>query len=125
MRKIVRKVWGREEVIINVAYCGKILHIKRQHRCSLHHHRIKDETFYVLSGTVLLEIGAELTPVLLKTGDSRRIHPGKYHRFTGLADSRIIEFSTRHYDYDNYRETESEKISNKEFREIRYGMGCD
>ena len=52
----VEKVWGHEEWIVNnPKYCGKKLVLKKGYRCSIHKHDIKDETFYILSGTVLLE----------------------------------------------------------------------
>ena len=41
---------------------------------------------------------------IMKEGDSIRITPGVKHRFTGLEDSEIIEFSTHHEDSDSYRE---------------------
>ncbi len=43
-------------------------------------------------------------------GDSVRIRPGTKHRFTGLEDSEIIEFSTHHEDSDSYREELSGKV---------------
>ena len=49
---IVDKVWGREEWIVNnEKYCGKKLILKKGYSCSMHHHKIKDETFYILSST--------------------------------------------------------------------------
>ena len=53
--KIVKKVWGHEEWIINRDYCGKKLILKKGFRCSIHHHKVKDETFYIIKGKVLLE----------------------------------------------------------------------
>lgn len=35
---------------------GKILTLKKGFRCSLHTHKIKDETFYILDGEVLMEV---------------------------------------------------------------------
>ena len=43
-------------------------------------------------------------------GDSLRITPGMKHRFTGLEDSEIMEFSTHHKDEDSYRDEESGKV---------------
>ncbi len=39
----------------------------------------------------------------MKPGDTLEITPGLMHRFTGLEDSEIIEFSTEHFEEDSYR----------------------
>jgi len=103
----VKKVWGSELWIVNKEYCGKLLKLKRGFQCSLHYHKKKDETFYVVRGKVLMEIGEER--VIMKPGDSCHIPPGKLHRFTGLTDAQIIEFSTHHRDSDSYRKEKSKK----------------
>src|SRR3989344_620376 len=100
--KKVPKVWGSEEWIVNYDYCGKKLILKRGFRCSMHYHKKKDETFYINKGKVLME--ANNKKRIMKEGDSIRITPGVKHRFTGLEDSEIIEFSTHHEDSDSYRE---------------------
>ena len=99
--KVVKKVWGSEEWIVNTEeYCGKILRLKKGKRCSLHYHEIKDETFYILSGSVLMEYeGIKM----LQSRDSLRILRGKLHRFSGLENSVIIEVSTHHEEEDSYR----------------------
>ena len=100
--EIHEKVWGREEWIANnYKYCGKKLILNKGKRCSLHHHKLKDETFYLQSGKILMELD----------GSERILNPGEYieipktnlHRFSGLEDSVIFEFSTQHFDSDSYR----------------------
>jgi len=103
--KIVPKVWGEERWIVNKDYCGKILILKKGHQCSLHFHRQKDETFYVSKGIVKLEYGKKTR--IMYPGDSQYIPHRKVHRFTGVEDSEIIEFSTHHDDGDSYRLEES------------------
>ena len=100
--KQVPKVWGKEEWITNRAYCGKKLTLKKGFRCSMHHHKNKDETFYILKGKVLLELDNQKH--IMKPGDSILVKPHTKHRFTGLEDSEIMEFSTHHEDEDSYRE---------------------
>src|SRR3989338_5197239 len=100
--KEVNKVWGKEIWITNRDYCGKKLILKEGCQCSMHHHKNKDETFYILSGKVLMEAGKEKRIML--SGDSILIMPNTKHRFTGLKDSEIMEFSTHHEDSDSYRE---------------------
>ena len=53
--KFVHKGWGYEKWIANSPeYCGKLLFIKKNHRCSWHYHTLKDETFYLQSGKIQL-----------------------------------------------------------------------
>lgn len=104
--EIINKVWGHEEIIVNTRdYCGKKLVLNKGFRCSIHWHKIKDETFYVNKGKVFLEIGNEKK--ILLPGDSIRIIPGTKHRFSGLEDSEIIEFSTHDDSSDSYRKEQS------------------
>ena len=107
--KIVLKVWGHEEWIVNnEKYCGKKLVFKKGYRCSMHYHKIKDETFYVISGKVLMELDGVKRVMTL--GDSQRILPGQKHRVTAFEHSSLFEFSTFHMDEDSYREEVSGKV---------------
>ncbi|OYT41843.1 hypothetical protein B6U80_00310 [Candidatus Pacearchaeota archaeon ex4484_26] len=106
--KEVPKVWGKEIWLVNRDYCGKILVLKKGHRCSLHFHKQKDETFYLLRGKVLMELDKE--KAILKPGQSLLIKPGQKHRFTGLEDSEILEFSTHHEDSDSHRDVFGGKV---------------
>ena len=106
--KEVKKEWGKEQWIVNRAYCGKKLILNKGYRCSMHYHKNKDETFYVLKGKVLMEIKNKKHIML--PGHSILIEPNTKHRFTGLEDSEIMEFSTHHEDSDSYREELSGKI---------------
>ncbi|MBW2989717.1 cupin domain-containing protein [Candidatus Woesearchaeota archaeon] len=106
--KEVPKVWGKETWIANYDYCGKKLTLNKGFRCSMHHHKNKDETFYITKGKVLMEVKGQKKVML--PGDSIRILPYAKHRFTGLEDSEIIEFSTHHEDSDSYRDEVSGKV---------------
>lgn len=99
--KVVEKVWGEEHWIVNKEYCGKKLVLRKGFRCSKHHHKVKDETFYIIKGRVLMEVGDETREMV--PGDVQHITVGCVHRFTGIEDSEIIEFSTHHDDGDSYR----------------------
>jgi mannose-6-phosphate isomerase len=97
----VPKEWGEEHWIVNGDYCGKKLVLRKGYRCSLHYHKVKDEVFYLIAGRVLLELdGVEHVMV---PGDHHHVSPGTPHRFSGLEDSEIIEFSTHHEDDDSHR----------------------
>ncbi|HJN57065.1 MAG: cupin domain-containing protein [Candidatus Woesearchaeota archaeon] len=106
--KEVKKEWGKEEWITNRDYCGKKLTLNKGFRCSMHYHKNKDETFYILKGRVLMETNNEKRIML--PGDSILITPNTKHRFTGLEDSEIMEFSTHHEDSDSYRDELSGKV---------------
>lgn len=107
--KIVEKVWGEEHWIYNGEYCGKLLILNKDFRCSMHMHKIKHETFYIQEGKVLLELSKKQR--ILNPGDAVVVPTGEYHRFTGLENSVIIEFSSNHQDEDSYRTEMSGKIS--------------
>jgi len=87
------------------------LHLKKGKRCSVHYHKIKDETFYLLSGR--LEVLLADSPESYKNGDFERviinpksvlhIWPWRVHQMTGLEDSDLIEISTQHFEGDSYR----------------------
>lgn len=110
MPEIIKKVWGREEVIANTPlYCGKILHLKKGAMCSLHYHPVKMETFYILKGSVRMEMDIEpgsrgpRSKTLMRPGDTVLIPPRFAHRFFGIEKSRILEISTHHDDKDVVR----------------------
>ena len=113
----VEKVWGHEEWIVNTPkYCGKKLVLKKGTRCSMHKHDIKDETFYILSGKVLLEseLDGKKESRLMTRGDVKHVETGMWHRFTGIEDSEIMEFSTFHMDEDSIRKESSGVIDLKD-----------
>ncbi len=103
----IPKGWGKEIWIHNdEKYCGKILVLNKGKRCSLHYHKLKHETFYISKGLVQMEImedGRAMETLVMKPGDTLEIPPQLRHRFTGLDDSEILEFSTQHFDEDSYR----------------------
>jgi len=105
----VQKVWGNEEWIVNnELYCGKILSLNEGYQCSMHYHKNKHETFFILDGLILMEVDGEKK--IMKKGDVQVIDKNIKHRFIGLKDSKIIEFSTHHEDEDSYRESVSGKV---------------
>lgn len=107
--KKIKKVWGEEYWLVNKSYCGKILRLKKDCRCSLHYHKSKHETFLINKGKVLMEVNN--TKKIMEPGEFIEIKPRTKHRFTGLEDSEIIEFSTHHNDKDSYREIPSGKVN--------------
>jgi len=110
--KIVSKGWGHELWIVNKKeYCGKLLYFRDGKRCSFHYHKIKDETFFILTGVLQLEFYTdEAKPShsqsrQLSMGDVFHVPPLMRHRFSAIhRDCRFIEFSTHHEDSDSYYE---------------------
>jgi len=108
-KQIVLKGWGYEEVLINSNfYCSKILHLNKDKQLSWHYHLLKNETFYVENGKVLLYSGWEDDILaadirVLNPGDVFNVPVGLRHRLKGLENSRVFEFSTQHFDEDSYR----------------------
>jgi len=146
MINFVPKGWGYERWIVNnELYCGKELFIAKDKRLSLHYHKLKDETFWVLSGEVYMhsydspeldrfmlnwdevmafpphtfkirqEIEFDGTPAStsmkedkirvynLREGSTIHVPVGQRHTLFALRDTRIVEFSTQHFDEDSYR----------------------
>jgi oxalate decarboxylase/phosphoglucose isomerase-like protein (cupin superfamily) len=107
--EIHKKGWGRELWIANSGlYCGKIMELDKGKRCSIHYHKIKDETFYILAGSVQMNLydngyPGELTQLEMSTGDILYIPPRRIHQFVGLVNSQILEISTQHFEEDSYR----------------------
>jgi mannose-6-phosphate isomerase len=97
--KRVDKPWGYELIwALTDAYCGKILFVRAGESLSLQFHREKDESWYVHSGRVELQVGAAGDAVLqtevLAPGAALRLRPGTVHRLKALEDTSVLEVST-------------------------------
>ena len=110
------KKWGEEQWIVNKEYCGKKLILQKDRRCSMHKHKKKDEVFYVQSGKVQLELGDET--YILESGDFVHVPADTLHRFTGLKNSEIFEFSTHHEEEDSYRTELSGHANPEQFERL-------
>lgn len=125
----VSKTWGWETWIVNnESYCGKILVVYPNKHCSIHYHKKKKETFYVLDGSLLLSYvydnyhfksmesgihnGLDLFNfctvhrVVLNKGDSITLDTYTPHWFTSnspVEPCKFLEISTHHDDNDSYR----------------------
>ncbi len=68
---------------------------------SYQYHEKKDETMYLLTGKVLVELDTEddaHTKITLLPGDALRIPPLTKHRMSAVEDSEIIEVSSPEID---------------------------
>jgi quercetin dioxygenase-like cupin family protein len=105
----VPKGWGFEKWIVNTEeYCGKLLYFVKGKKCSWHYHKLKDETFYIQSGKILLKYsdGDEMIyadEIILNKGDKFHIYRGLRHQMFAIEDTELFEFSTQHFDEDSYR----------------------
>ena len=105
MREAVRRVekpWGYELIFAHTdRYVGKLLHIEPGQALSLQLHHRKDETFFVASGEIELQVeeNGELVKQPLRGGESYRVRPGTRHRM--VASERgceLFEVSTPELD---------------------------
>ena len=99
----VEKPWGYEVVYAQTErYCGKLIFVRAGEQLSLQFHRVKDETIYVHSGRIEMEIrdpgSSALDREVAGPGRAFRLRPGVVHRWRALEDSVILECSTPELD---------------------------
>ena len=104
----VEKGWGHELIwATNDKYCGKLLKFNKGAKFSMHFHREKDETWYVLDGTFdLLTVNTEDASVQktrLNQGDVWHNPPLLPHQVICVNEGTLIEVSTPDSVEDNYR----------------------
>lgn len=131
------KQWGEEVWITNSdKYCGKVLTINKDGFCSYHYHKLKDEVLLVTKGRVQFFYCEEPVPdtadahlseglmfyksMVLVPGQAWHVPPFHAHQFLALEDSKIIEFSTQHFDSDSYRITTALADDHYYGRELGY-----
>ena len=99
---VIKKPWGQEEVIeINDRYMVKKLTMWKGHRCSLQFHNQKQETIYVLSGSLKIYTGTsphELSERVDQAHETITLIPGVIHRMEAEEDSVYLEASTPEMD---------------------------
>jgi mannose-6-phosphate isomerase len=98
----VDKPWGYEiRWAITPRYLGKVLHVNRGEALSLQYHEQKDETLYLVSGTLDFELDdgdGKLELHRLQPGDAVHVATGRRHRMTAVEDCDIFEVSTPEID---------------------------
>lgn len=104
----IKKGWGSETIFAtNNLYCGKLLNFNKDAKFSMHLHREKDETWYVLSGKfevrwINTSDASTDSQVLLK-GDTWHNPPMLPHQVICIEEGTLIEVSTPDSVEDNYR----------------------
>ena len=98
----VEKPWGYELIWAHTGrYTGKILHIHAGHALSYQFHRVKEETIYVLSGTLLLHWSDDDSPARVEEfgpGGVFHVRTGLRHRFEAVGEVELLEVSTPELD---------------------------
>ncbi|MFP3947928.1 MAG: cupin domain-containing protein [Longimicrobiales bacterium] len=98
----IDKPWGYELIWAETdEYVGKILHVDAGEALSLQYHEMKDETLFLLSGSMRFwaaPLSEELDELVLEEGESFRVRPGTVHRMEAITDCDILEASTNHLD---------------------------
>ncbi len=96
----VEKPWGYELIWAETDhYVGKILHVNAGEALSLQYHETKDETIYLLNGTMLFQAGPsadELVDYPMEAGQRFHVTTGTVHRMIAQSDVDILEASTPH-----------------------------
>ena len=84
------KIWGTDEKIFeNDSTEVHILKIKKGFGCSIHHHNLKRNQFYVLEGELKIKHG--IGESILDKGESIEINPPHTHQFVAMSDVLAIE----------------------------------
>jgi mannose-6-phosphate isomerase-like protein (cupin superfamily) len=98
----VEKPWGYELIFADTErYAGKLLYIKEGHRLSFQYHERKDESIYIYSGELLLQLGTAdgwTGDITLRPGDCKRIETLTRHRMQAIKDTVIFEVSSPELD---------------------------
>lgn len=98
----VDKPWGYEIIWAHTGrYVGKILHIDAGQALSYQFHRVKEETIYVLSGTLRIHWSEDDKPPRVEDlgpGSVFHIRTGLRHRFEATGDVDLLEASTPELD---------------------------
>ena len=85
---------------INREYCKKLLVVLPKQSHPNHYHKLKEETFQVLSGS--LDIVVDGHKRKLYPGDCCLVQPGVFHSFSSIDGCIVEEVSTTHYKDDSY-----------------------
>jgi mannose-6-phosphate isomerase-like protein (cupin superfamily) len=110
------KPWGYELLWASTGrYAGKILHIEAGARLSLQFHERKEESLYVLSGRMRMELELEdgtWFDEVLAPGACIHVAPGRRHRMMAVETCDVLEVSTPDLDdivrlHDDYGRTDT------------------
>lgn len=105
---------------VNRSYCKKLIVQVPGQVHPLHHHKVKEETFQVLHGEILVTYDGK--EHLLKPGDQLLVVPGVPHSFTTKTGAIVEEISSTHIKGDSYYEDESINKMDLKDRKTRFEL---
>jgi len=97
--------------IINLNYCKKLLFQKSEQEHPEQYHKVKSETFFIISGKINLVLDG--IQKQYGPGDLVTIQPGVKHSWKALEDCVIEEISSNHDIKDSFYSDESINLSNE------------
>lgn len=104
----VDKGWGYEDIwVTNDKYCSKFMHFNKGAKFSMHFHREKEETWYIMSGEFKVRwvdtSNASYNTTILTAGNVWHNKPLLPHQVVCYKEGTILEVSTPDSVEDNYR----------------------
>ena len=103
--------------VINREYCKKLIVLLPRQKHPYHYHKLKEETFQVLYGS--MEVEREGTPTALHAGDLFLVEPNNWHKFSTLDGVIFEEISTTHYNDDSFYQDQAITLMTREERITR------
>jgi mannose-6-phosphate isomerase-like protein (cupin superfamily) len=100
---MIIKPWGMDHLLhINNNIQINRIQINKGGECSKHYHSDKNNIFYVISGTLLIEIWDDDKPKqhILRNSDSIEIPHKTYHKFTAIEPTEALEIYYIHKNID-------------------------
>lgn len=92
--------WIANEV--TAGYCGKFMFLFAGQTCPRHYHKEKLETFFVVRGSISMDYADKR--VTLTKGDVLTVETERYHEFSALENSLVLEVSKPSIIDDNFFE---------------------
>lgn len=92
---------------VNREYCKKIMVLLPEQQHPSHYHKLKEETFNILHGDLILNLNGE--EKIYRPGESVVVERGVAHSFGSKEGCVFEEISTTHYLNDSYYEDENIK----------------
>ena len=86
--------------VINREYCKKVIGVFPGQRHPEHFHKVKEETFLCVSGTLIVTLDGE--DVTMKPGDSLTVEKGQRHAFWSPDGAIFEEISSTHIQDDSF-----------------------
>ena len=85
---------------VNRSYCKKIIILLPGQTHPEHFHKIKEETFFVVFGSMQISLNGVLTTA--KSGDTVLVEPGTKHWFSTTEGVIFEEISSKHFPSDSF-----------------------